>query len=107
MAFSAQFIDYWNKANNETFKRRLAVSMAGKARYWLQNTLSGDSEALKAAKWQFCREVRQRVARDTWLVRWGLYVLHSVDAENVDDDAQLDAVVNAVFWQLTDEALPA
>lgn len=107
MAYSAVLSDYWTKANEAAFQNRLAVSLAGKARYFLQADLSGDSADLQMAKRAFCRIVRARVTSREWLTRWGLYVLHSVGSEDVSDDADLDAVVNAVFWQLTDDALPA
>lgn len=110
MAFSNSLSAYWTKANETGFQNRLAASLAGKARYFLQDPLTSDSADLKAAKWAFCRTVRVRVTSREWLTRWGLYVLHSVGSEDVESDdpvTGLDAVVNAVFWQLTDEALPA
>jgi len=109
MAFSANLIDYVNKANDGTFKSRLRSALMKQSRYFIEATAAGLSitQARMDDIYGYSRRVRYLIWSDNWLTSAGLHILWSVGAENVDSDADLDALVTSKYLELTESALAA
>lgn len=109
MAFSATFTDYITKARDATFKDRLRVALMKQSRYFIEADAAGlgYTQTHMDAVQDYSRRIRYLIWSDPWLHSAALHLLWSVGAENVDSDADLDALVTSKYLELPESALAA